>query len=64
MPTVTFNISVSMIENLDDSWMKLRHCFKGEQRITKTLIVEKALEIVLQDFAAHNESSELFKLLK
>jgi hypothetical protein len=53
-----------MIENLDDSWMKLRHCFKGEQRITKTLIVEKALEIVLQDFAAHNESSELFKLLK
>ena len=61
---VTFNLSVATLEKLEDSWIDLRRRFKGSQRITKTLIVEKALEIVLQDLDAHNESSELFRSLK
>ena len=60
----TFNLSSSTLENLDDAWLKLRRKLKGEQRISKTLIVEVALEMALQDFEANNESSELYKQLK
>lgn len=59
----TFNLSVRILENLEDSWIQLKRQFKGEQRITKTQIVEKALEIALKDLKTKGERSEFFKQL-
>ena len=43
----TFNLSSSTLEKLEDAWIKLKRQFKGEQRVTKTAIVEMALEICI-----------------
>jgi len=59
----TFNLSSNLIDRLEDSWLKLRRRFKGEQRITKTLLVEKAIGLALNDLEANNESSRIFKEL-
>lgn len=60
----TFNLSTRMIDQLEDVWIKLRKQFKNEQRISKTLIVEKALEMALNDFESKNEASDLYIKLK
>lgn len=60
----TFNLSVSALEKLDEAWIKMRKALKGENRITKTLIVEKALELVLAEFELKNEKSNLYKLIQ
>lgn len=59
----TFNLSLSTLEVLEDAWIKLRRNVKGGQRITKTLIVEKAIEIALNELEACGEESELHKRL-
>ena len=46
----TFNLSQEVLIELEDAWIKLRRKLKGEQRITKTLIVEKAIKIILADY--------------
>lgn len=56
----TFNLSLDTLEALEESWIKLRRKLKGEQRITKTIIVEKAIEIALADLEAKSELSDLF----
>jgi len=60
----TFNLSYSTLELLDDAWVRLRKKLKGEQRITKTLIVEKAIEIALADLESKSELSDLYTRLK
>ena len=60
----TFNLSIDTLEALEESWIKLRRKLKGEQRITKTLIVEKAIEIALADLEAKSEMSDLFLRLR
>ena len=60
----TFNLSLSTLTYLEDAWMKLRRKLKGEVRITKTLIVEKAIEMALADFESKSELSELYNKLK
>lgn len=60
----TFNLSLKTLNALEDAWIILRRKLKGEQRVTKTLIVEKAIEIVLADFESKNELSDLFVNLK
>ncbi len=45
---------------LEDAWVLLRRKLKGTQRITKTLIVEKAIEIALDDLESKSELSELY----
>jgi hypothetical protein len=59
----TFNLSLSTLETLEDAWIKLKRQFKGEQRITKTAIVEMALELAIEDLEANNTGSKLFKRL-
>lgn len=59
----TFNLSNTTIDSLDDAWMQLRRLLKGKQRVTKTLIVEKAIEAVLDDLKELNEQSTLYKKL-
>ena len=56
----TFNISSAILNRLEDTWMKLRRSDK-DQRITKTLIVEKSIEIILNDYDNRGINSDLFK---
>lgn len=56
----TFNLSVVILSRLEDVWMKLRRSGK-DQRITKTLIVEKSIEIILNDYDSKGIDSQLFK---
>lgn len=60
----TFNLSKSTLEALEDSWVKLRRQLKGGQRITKTLIVERAIEMALDELTTRGEESELMRRLK
>lgn len=60
----TFNLSTEILQALEESWIHLRRKLKGEQRITKTLIVEKAIEIALADFESKSELSDLYIQLK
>lgn len=61
----TFNLSESVLIELEDAWIKLRRKLgKGEQRITKTLIVEKAIKIALADLESRSELSDIFVELK
>ena len=60
----TFNLSQELLIELEDAWIKLRRKLKGEQRITKTLIVEKVIKIVLADFESKSELSGIFQELK
>ena len=59
----TFNLSMSTLETLEDAWIKLKRQFKGEQRITKTAIVEMAIEICVSEFEAKKSESMLYKKL-
>jgi hypothetical protein len=60
----TFNLSIEAIESLEEAWIKLRRKLKGNQRVTKTLIVEKAIEIALKDLETKKEASELYLSLQ
>ena len=57
----TFNLSVSTLEKLEDTWIKLRKQIKDKSRITKTLIVERALELAIKDLEEKEKSSALFQ---
>jgi acyl-CoA thioesterase len=59
----TFNLSLSSLEALEDAWIKLKRQFKGEQRITKTAIVEAALELCIAELEEQGNESSLFKRL-
>jgi hypothetical protein len=59
----TFNLSVSTLEKLEDTWISLRRKLKDKGRITKTLIVERAIELAIRDLEKNGESSSLFQNL-
>ena len=50
----TFNLSQSTLTKLEDAWIQLKRQLKGEQRITKTAIVEMALEICIKELTQRN----------
>jgi hypothetical protein len=60
----TFNLSLKTLEELENAWITLRRKLKGKQKITKTLIVEKAIELALADFESKSELSSLYIELK
>lgn len=45
----TFNLSVRTLRDLEDKWMEIRR-LSGSKQISKTLIVEKAIEMALAEF--------------
>lgn len=57
----TFNLSVSTLEKLEDTWIKLRKQIRDKSRITKTLIVERAIELAIKELEENGESSALFE---
>jgi hypothetical protein len=59
----TFNLSLSTLETLETAWIKLKRQFKGEQRVTKTAIVEMALDICISELEDRGSESLLYKKL-
>jgi hypothetical protein len=59
----TFNLSQSTLLKLEDAWIQLKRQLKGEQRITKTAIVEMALEICIKELAQKETESSLYRWL-
>lgn len=56
----TFNLSVSILEKLEDATILLKRAKRGT-RVTKTLLVEKALEIAIQELEESKEDSDLYR---
>jgi hypothetical protein len=57
----TFYLHPEVLERLEDSWHQLRKLAKGTERgkVSKSLIVEVALELALQDLEGQGEASSL-----
>lgn len=57
----TFNLSVSTLDKLENTWISLRRKLRDKGRVTKTLIVEKAIELAIQDLERNGEASALYQ---
>lgn len=57
----TFNLSISTLDKLETTWLKLRKKLRDKTKITKTLIVERAIELAISDFEKNHEASALFE---
>jgi len=57
----TFYLDPAVLERLDDAWHRLRKGAKGADRgkVSKSLIVEVALEVALQDLEDQGAASSL-----
>jgi hypothetical protein len=58
----TFNLSEKILRELEDCWMEARR-LAGDKQISKTLIVEKALEIALEDFNTKKQSGRFYGII-
>ena len=58
----TFSFSAKVKDDLEDSWMKLRRMLKGHG-ISKSIIVEEAVKMILIDLKQNKESSKIYKAL-
>lgn len=56
----TFNLSIDVLRKLEDKWMALRKMTRSKQ-ISKTMIVETALEIVIAEFVEKEQESQLYR---
>jgi hypothetical protein len=59
----TFNLSKQALSELEDEWINIRRSFGGNKRITRTLIVEVALEMALEDFKNLEQNGKLYSKL-
>jgi len=55
----TFYLSQETVDLLEDGWLKLRRLATDRASVSKSAIVEAALEITLEDLAKYGEQSEL-----
>jgi hypothetical protein len=58
----TFYLAPEAVEGLEDAWLQLRRQARGTSRkraISKSEIVEIALQILLEDLEAHGEASRI-----
>jgi lipopolysaccharide biosynthesis regulator YciM len=55
----TFYLDPTVLERLEEAWHRLRKLTKGAERgkVSKSLIVEVALELALQDLEEQGEAS-------
>lgn len=52
----TFNLSKKILHRLEDCWKETR-CLTESKQISRTLLVEKALEVALEDFNKKKQAS-------
>lgn len=58
----TFNLPVSLLQELEDKWSEIRR-FTRSKQISKTLLVEKALEIAFSEYEQRKDLSEFYSKL-
>jgi len=58
----TFNLPLPLLRELEDKWMEIRK-ITGSKQISKTLLVEKALELAFNEFELRKESSHFYTKL-
>jgi len=63
---LTLYLSEEAFDSLENAWLRLRKLAKSgdRKRISKSLIIEEALLIALEEFEAKGEKSRLVKALK
>lgn len=58
----TFNLPVPLLQELEDKWSEIRRLTRSKQ-ISKTLLVEKALEIAFSEYEQRKDLSEFYSKL-
>ncbi|QZA59467.1 hypothetical protein [Candidatus Rhabdochlamydia porcellionis] len=58
----TFNLSVKTLRDLEDKWIEIRR-LSGSKQISKTLIVEKAIEMALAEFDLKKQIGKFYSKL-
>lgn len=58
----TFNLSKKILRKLEDCWKEARYLTESKQ-ISRALIVEKALEIALEEFNTKKQTSGFYSEL-
>lgn len=58
----TFNLPVKLLRELEDKWMEIRK-LSGSKQISKTLIVEKALELAFAEFDLKKQIGSFYSKL-
>ena len=58
----TFNLSFKITDKLETKWMKLRTMLR-KHNVSKSGIVEEAVQIILDDFDKNQENSKIYKAL-
>ena len=59
----TFNISKAVLGDLEDCWIEIRK-LRGDKKISKTDIVEQAIEEAIKDFNIKKELSKFYSKLE
>lgn len=60
---VTFNLSIELLRQLEDVWMQMRKT--SSKKISKTSLVETALQQAFSELDVHREKSAFYtKLIK
>lgn len=58
----TFNLSKTVLSELEDCWIEIRK-LRGDKKISKTDIVEQALEEAIKEFKLKKEMSKFYSKL-
>ena len=58
----TFNLPKKLLQELEEKWVDIRR-LSGSKQVSKTLMIEKALELVFKDFEVNREYSKFYSVL-
>lgn len=59
----TFNLSKNILRELEDCWIEIRR-LRGDKRVSKTDIVEQALEDAIKEFGLKKQLSKFYGKLE
>ena len=59
----TFNLSKSILGELEDCWVEIRK-LRGDKKISKTYIVEQAIDDAIKDFKLKREVGRFYGKLE
>ncbi len=59
---VTLSLPTELLSQLEDKWIELRKLL-GSKQVSKSLIIQKAIEIALYEFSESREKSSIFTMI-